>query len=419
VLISRRSVADFVSSLVPEPGAARRMGVLTLSQSLGTGLFLTSSAIFFTTTVGLPAQRLATALSIAGLLGFLCAMPGGRLADRFGARLPLSISYAALAALFVAYAFVGNLYQFAVVACGVAICETVGSPLRAALTHALFGRSSAVQVRAQMRGLFNLGFSAGAALAGIALAAGTRSAFVVVVIANALLQLICAFLAYRLRPAHEPKGMNGQRRSWTAVKDGRFLTATILCGVLELFQPILTVGLPLWISARVGAPHAVVAGLTVLNTALVVLFQVQASKGSETVHGSARLLGRAGVLLATACVLFAFSAGVETIGAVALLVVGMVLLTVGELSQGGGAWGLSFTLPPEGRIGEYQGVFALGRGLQQFVGPALVTSLVLGIGVAGWLVLGAVFVTAGFAAARIFGRSPLRPDAVAVNSTSQ
>ncbi|AKJ10259.1 hypothetical protein ABB07_09600 [Streptomyces incarnatus] len=401
------AAAGFLKDLVPAPGAERRMGVLTLAQSLGTGLFLTSSAVFFTKTVGLSAESVSLALSVAGLCGFLATVPGGRIADRFGARRPLAASYALLAVLFVGYAFTDAIVAFTLVACAIAVCETVGSPLRAALTHALFGSARSAAVRARMRSLFNLGFTGGAALAGAALAAGTRTAFVVVVTANALLQLSCAGLAMRLRPAGPEAVPATEARSWAAFRDGRFLLATVLTGVLELFQPVLAVGVPLWTVNRTSAPVALVAVLTIVNTVLVVLLQVAAGKGSDTVSGSGRLLLRAGLLMALACCLFAGAGGAATTWAVALLVVGTVVMTLGELAQSAGGWGLSFTLPPEGRMGEYQGVFGLGRGLQQFFGPALVIMLPLGMGTAGWLLLAAVFLVSGLVARWAFVRDEL------------
>ncbi|MEU0397278.1 MFS transporter [Streptomyces sp. NPDC006208] len=392
------AATGFLKDLVPAPGAERRMGVLTLAQSLGTGLFLTSGAIFFTRTVGLSAESVSVAMSVAGLCGFLATVPGGKVADRFGARRPLAASYFLLAVLFVGYAFVDGIATFAAIACAIAVCETVGSPLRAALTHALFGSARSANVRARMRSLFNLGFTGGAGLAGVALATDSRTAFVLVVIVNAALQFACGIVALRLRPSGPEVVPATKGRSWAAFRDGRFLLATVLTGILELFQPVLAVGVPLWIVNRTDAPVALVAVLTVVNTVLVVLLQVAVGKGSDTVSGSGRLLLRAGLLMAIACCLFAGSGGTTTTWAVVLLIAGTVVMTIGELAQSAGGWGLSFTLPPEGRMGEYQGVFGLGRGLQQFFGPALVIMLPLGMGTAGWLLLAAVFLVSGLIA---------------------
>ncbi|MFE2523885.1 MFS transporter [Streptomyces sp. NPDC059382] len=412
---------DLLRDLVPEPGAARPLAALTFAQSLGTGLFLTSSVIFFTRTAGFSADQLAIAMSIAGVCGFLCSMPAGRIADRFGARVPLAISYALLGPLFFVYPFVDNVVEFAVVAALIGVCETgAGGPLRGALIHALFGKAKASGVRAQMRSLFNLGFTGGAALAGLALADGSRSAFIAITTANAVLQLSCAVIAFRLRT---PAGMESApaapaKRSWVAIKDRRFLLATGLSGVLEFYLPVLTVGMPLWIVHRTGAPGALTAVLIALNTIMVVLFQRVASRGSETVHGSGRLLVRAGVLLAVACVLFALSGGRGAVWATVFLVPSLIALTLGELAQASGSWGLAFALPPPDRMGEYQGVFALARGFQQFLGPALVTVLTMSLGASGWLILAALFLVTGLAAGRAFTRQTPSDPAASIDAAA-
>ncbi|MEV5237907.1 MFS transporter [Streptomyces cinnamoneus] len=400
--------------LIPGPGAARRVAFLMFVQSLGTGLFLTSSAVFFTRTQGFSTGQLAFALSVAGLCGFLCSMPVGRIADRLGPRLPLATHYALLGPLFLSYLFVDDVAGFAVVAALIGICETGGGPLRGALIHALFG-ADASKVRAQMRSVFNLGFTGGAAMAGLALASGSRAAFVVVTSANAAMQLGCAVIAVRLRlPAGtEPATAASAKRSWAAIKDRRFLLATGLSGVLEFYLPVLTVGMPLWIVHRTDAPGFLTAALTALNAVLVVFLQVAGGKGADTVRGSGRLLVRAGVLLAAACALFALSGSGDALWSVLFLVPALVVLTLGELAQAAGSWGLAFALPPPGRMGEYQGVFALARGFQQFLGPALVTVLTMRLGAIGWLTLAALFLVAGLAAGRAFTRDTPTPPAPA------
>ncbi|MGD3107096.1 hypothetical protein [Streptomyces sp. YGL11-2] len=81
----------------------------------------------------------------------------------------------------------------------------------------------------------------------------------------------------------------------------------------------------------------------------------------------------------------------------AVLIGGALILVLGELSQASAAWGLSFGLAPQGRHGEYQAVFSLGRGLQQFAGPWLMTSLVVGAAPTGWVVLAVLFALLGLA----------------------
>ncbi|MFG2275784.1 MFS transporter [Streptomyces chartreusis] len=385
------------SDLIPQTRTARRLAFLTLIQSMGTGIFLTSSAIFFTRVIGFSAQSVAVVLSIAGFFGFLATVPAGRLADRFGARRLLTGNYAGLSVLFALYCFSDAFAVFAVVACLIAVGETAGSPLRAALTFNLFGREAATKVRAQMRGIFNLGSMAGAALAGVALAAGTRQAFYSVIGVNACAQAICAVVTLCLREPLQPERKRGQsgvqRRA--ALRDYRFVAVTLASGILELHNAMLNIGVPLWITVRLRESGSLNSVVMISNTLLVLLFQVRLSRGADSSRGAAILQRRSGLILLASCLVFAGTAVVPHVWVAPLVVLAAVVMVFGEIYQAAGSWGISFELPPPGRQGEYQGVFALGRGLQQFVGPMLVTALVINIGACGWIVLGIVFGAVG------------------------
>ncbi|MGA5200829.1 MFS transporter [Streptomyces variegatus] len=389
---------------LPAAGNARRLGVLTLIQSLGLGVFLTSSAVFFTRTIGIPAQRVGLALSVAGLCGLVCTVPIGRLADRLGAGRVLTVNFLLAAVGFTAYCLVDGFASFLAVACAIAVLETSAGALQASLTDALVGEAERVRVSAQMRSLFNLGFLGGAALAGAAIAAGTSTALYATVLANAALQLVSVAVLLGMRlpagagpraPAAEAPG--GVLRS-AALRDVRYVAVALVCGALELYHPLLTVGLPLWIVTGTDAPALLVSGLLILDTVLVLLFQVAVSKGARTPAGAARMLRWAGWALGASCLVFAVSGGHGALLDSAALLGGALVLVLGELYQASASWGLSFGLAPAGRQGEYQAVFSLGRGFQQFAGPWLMTSLVVGAAGTGWLVLAALFALLGLAA---------------------
>lgn len=380
---------SFLAGLVPAGRQGHAMGLLALVQALGAGAFVTSSTVFLTTVAGFAPGELAAAWSVAGLAGFLATVPAGRLADRVGPGLPLAAGHLVAGAGFVLYAAVTGVVELTAVAGVLAVCEISGSPLRAALARSLFGQEGAVRVRAQMRSLFNVGFSAGAGLAVIALAAGTRDAFVDVLLGTAACQLVCAATVLGLKGV----GTRGRPddRAWRALRDRRYVAVTVVAGLLELFQPVLNVGLPLWLVHRLHAARPWVAAPLVVNTVLVAVLQPWASRGATTATGSARLLRRGGLLLSAACVVLSLTAWLPGSISAGTVLAAAVVLTLGEVFQAAGAWGLSFFLAPDGRTGEYQGVFALGRGIQQFLGPALVTSLVVGPGAGGWLVLAVGF----------------------------
>ncbi len=174
---------------------------------------------------------------------------------------------------------------------------------------------------------------------------------------------------------------------------------TALTGLLSLHKPVLTVALPLWVAQRTDAPRTLVSVLLVVNTVLTVLLQVPLSRGADGLVGGVRTIRRSGVALALACVLLGLASGRSSGWAAGLLVAGAVVLTVGELWQSAGGWGLSYDLAPTDRYGQYQGVYALGNGIRDTFGPATVTALALVVGLPGWLLLAAGFAVVGLAMA--------------------
>jgi Na+/melibiose symporter-like transporter len=85
------------------------------------------------------------------------------------------------------------------------------------------------------------------------------------------------------------------------------------------------------------------------------------------------------------------------------------MLIVTEVLQGAAtsAWTLSFAIAPPENRNVYLAAFSAGRSLSRAAGPLLMTGVVLALGEAGWIALGAVFAGAAVlpvAAARMAKR---------------
>jgi hypothetical protein len=101
-----------------------------------------------------------------------------------------------------------------------------------------------------------------------------------------------------------------------------------------------------------------------------------------------------GAALGCASVLFAAASGPAAHTAALLLLAGGIAHIAGELLFVAASWGLSVPLMPDGRAGEYQGVFATGEAAALTVAPLLMTTVVVGWGQAGWLALAGLLVAA-------------------------
>ncbi len=73
-----------VARTLPPPGAGRRLCLQSALFAVGTGVFLSGNAVFFTQIVGVSAQQVGVAFTLSALVSFLLAVPLGAVVDRLG-----------------------------------------------------------------------------------------------------------------------------------------------------------------------------------------------------------------------------------------------------------------------------------------------------------------------------------------------
>jgi hypothetical protein len=236
----------------------------------------------------------------------------------------------------------------------------------------------------------------GAALGGVALAIDTPAAYVAAMALDTAGFAAAALALHRL-PRVAPVAVPREAR-WTVLRDRPFAGVALINSALLLYMPMLSVLVPLWVVERTAAPGWAVSVLFVVNTVGVVAFQVRAGRSVRDSAGAIRALRYAGMLLLAACVTFATSTIADSWWAAGLvLLLGAAFQVAGEVLLAAGSWYLAFELAPDGRQGQYQGFFGTGTALARAAGPLLLTTVVLGAGPAGWLLLGGVFAAAGAA----------------------
>ncbi len=377
---------------------ARALAAAQLTDSIGLGGYLVCSALYFTRVVGLSPAQVGFGLTVGWAAGFLTGVPLGHLADRRGPRGVAVLLALCTAAALVLFLFVRDFVPFVVVAClySSALCGL--NAARQALLAGLVPAADRTRVRAVLATAINGGIAVGAGLGGLALQFDTEVAYLTVFAVDAISLVLSALVLLRL-PAVAPSTSRDTGEPMLSVlRDRPYALVATLNMVLQLHIPMITLAIPLWIVERTNAPGWTVSLLLVLNTVSVVLFQVRVAKKVTDLANALRFMRFAGVTLLAACVVFALSGfGAPAWAAIAVLVVAAGLQAAAEMMQASGAWELSFGLAPEGRHGQYQGFFGSGFTVARMLGPLLVTTVVLGWGTAGWLLLGGVFVTAGVA----------------------
>jgi MFS family permease len=382
---------------LPEQRSVRLLLVVSFVDSLGTGLFLTGSALFFTRTLGLTAGEVGLGLSMAGVAGFVCSVLIGRLSDRTGA-LPMLVALQFWrGACFLAYPFADSFGWFILVACLAGTGEWAAPPVVQSLVGSLAPQDSRVRAMSSMMLVRNVGFTLGAAAAAWTIAAGGAAVYTVLVFIDAASFLVSGALLLRLRTAASAtrRAHADQPRGSAARPGARYVVLAALNGLLYLHAVLLTIGLPLWVAAYTQAPAAVIGAIIVLNTMLAVGLQMRLSRGVDGAPAAAVRQRRAGIALACCCLLAALTGSTGPAMTVALVLVATAALTVGEVYQSVGAWGVSYALSPETSRGYFLSVYNLGQTGAMIAGPWLITTAVLPAGAVGWTVLAAVLAVSG------------------------
>ncbi|WP_372444893.1 MFS transporter [Streptomyces coffeae] len=305
----------------------------------------------------------------------------------------LALATSASVASFLA---IRSFWPFLVAACCYAVAQSGLGAARQALLAGLVAPGERTGVLAHVQSTVNAGLAVGAGLGGIALYSGTRCGFLTVFAVDAVSFLAGALVLRRL-PAVTPVSL-ARGPALAVLRDRPFTLITLLNAVLLLRMPLLSLGIPLWISEHTQAPEWLVSALFLLNTLAVAAFQVRAARGVTSMGTAVSAVRRSGWILLLSCVVFAVSAaGVPVWVVASVLLAGAVLHVVGEMLHSAGSWQIAFGLAPDGRVGEYQGFFGTGLTVARTAGPLLLTALLVTWGVPGWLLLGGLFVAASYA----------------------
>ncbi len=375
--------------------STKRLALAQLISSVGDGAYYVSSALYFTLIVGLSPAQVGLGLTVGWAVDSVAGIALGHLADRRGPKGTAVVLGLGTAVSVTAFLFIGSAVAFVIAACVYACFQCGLGAARQALLAGLIDPAERTTFRARLQAMSNAGIAIGAALGGIALALGTREAFLTVFVIDALTFVVAA-LVLRKVPSVAPASVRIGEPSVAVLRDRPYALLALLNMIMLLYMPLFSLVLPLWISTRTAAPSWLVSAMLVLNTASVVVFQVRVARGVTGLRSASRYARYAGSLLFVSCLIFSFSAMSSSAWLAALvLLAGAALQVVGEMAQAAGSWEIGFGLAPEGRQGQYQGLFGAGTAIARMLGPVLLTGLILVGGPLGWVVLGGLFLLAG------------------------
>lgn len=403
-----RTLAGRTAAAVADP-VLRVLVAATLVGRLGRGVFLAVTAVYLTLVVGLHPAQVAAVLTVSGAAGVAASAPAGYLADRFRARRLMFAFMAFEGVALCGYVAVQSFAAALVVAALVGTFDSAGNTVRMAVIARAFEGPARVHARAVLRTVTNLSIAVGSLVGGVALALDSDLAFRLVIGASgavfALSSLVVLRLPARVDAHAAPRATaRPDERARSPWRDPRYLTLSVLSAVFGMQFGLAEVGVPLWIVHHTQAPTAVVAALLILNTIVVVIFQVPLSRGTDDLRHAGRVMLVAGGLMAVACAAYELATGHRPWVAVALLVTAALAHAFAEVLSQAAAWGLSFELADPRAPGAYQGVFSMGYNLGAMAAPVLLTAAI-GLGVGGWGLLAAVFVASALGTTTIAFRA--------------
>ncbi|MFE4620181.1 MULTISPECIES: MFS transporter [Streptomyces] len=386
----RRSLAD---RLLQPAGPRRLLATSVFVDALGSGMFMSSSVLYFTRVVHLPMSQVAFGLFAGAMVGLAAGILGGKVADRWGAR-ETQIGVMVSGTLFMAcYLLVDSFWSYVLVSMLIGVVFAADKSSKAPLIRGIGGDEQA-GFRAYLRASTNLAVALGALAAGVAIQFDTAPAYLALVIGRALSFAGCAVVLLRL-PRLAPVPAPELSGRWEALRDRPYLAATVLNCLMSLHFAVPTFLLPLWIIDHTDAPRSMVSGVLILNTVLVITLQVVVSKNVDNTAAAGRSMRWAGIAVAAGLLLMLAAGKPAAWLSVALLLTATAVYTLGELWHSAAAMEYSYGLAAPHAQGQYSGVFGLGGGAAEALAPMVLGALALGLGQPGWYLLGGFFLVVG------------------------
>lgn len=384
-----------------DPPGGRDAKTMLTAQFLdrtGTGVWNATGVLYFTIEAGFDARRIGLMLGAGGVAGVLGSPMAGRLAGRHSVRSLLTCCHLLR---MVTLCVIVSSTEFGVLQAAVAL--TVFGDRAAKTLEMLFAAEAAGPERATYQALFrsvaNAGYALGAGIAAIGLAIGTRDAYRALILVDALSFAVIAVLLRRIGGATttRPRAATVARGEAAAPpapptaspwRDTGYLGFVLLDIVMTTDDPVLNVGLPLWLLTRTKAPHALIPAFLVVNTVLVVALQMRVSAATNGPRDAAKAVGWYGLIMLACCACLAAAAECGALLASLVLLTAAALQTLAELMRSVSSWELAVSLAPASARPAYLGVAGMSQSVQKCAGPLVLTGAVMAAGPVGWLVLG-------------------------------
>lgn len=378
----------------PAIGPHRRFVTAIAVDATGSGVFMPISMLYFLAVTPLSLIQVGAAISIASFVALPAGPLIGALVDRLGAKRILLTGNALQAIGFVAYlvaeSFASVLLWTVVVTLGRTafwgsygnIVATISQPGE---RERWFGFLGALR---------NVGFAAGGLVAGAAVAVGSDLAFAVVVIVNAVSYAV-AFVLLLSVPETDPEVQEELPGSWADVlRDGPYRLLVVAQVGYSLPMMVLNFALPVYAVTVLDLPGWIVGVVFTINC-LMVGFGQGLVVNALTGRVRARVLLFTQAAFAAAYLIWLGVSVVPLAAALAVMVLGVVVYTLAELTGGPVLSALAAEAAPPHLRGRYLSLIQLAWNISSTIAPVMFAWLLeRGPEPLWWVMLGVAAVSA-------------------------
>jgi MFS family permease len=366
-----------------------RFAIATGIDSIGTGLILAFSVVYFVKTTSISLSAIGLAMTLGRLFAVPTSVVVGPLIDRFTARRTAVVGNLVSVAGYVGYLFAGRAWSIVIVV----FLVQVGHVTYWTSSGALIGLASPPADRprwfAFIHAVRNSGLGIGSGLGAFAFVFGAAAGLHGIVLANAASFVLAAVLLALWRPRHARAATSAAgpatetpdadpapaRASYLHVlRDGPYSLLVGINVTLVFSQMLLSILLAIYLVQALHVGVWLAGTLIMLNTVQVAVLQTTVSARLQWLRTTRAIVIAALLNVVT----FGLLAGLDALSG-GLVIVGLfvavIIFSFGEIIAFPAIDYLSVAMAPEQTRGRYLAVFQLSWTVGQVAAPGILTFL--------------------------------------------
>ncbi len=360
----------------PKVGNNRGFVAATAIDTLGTGIWVPVSIIYFLRTTQLSLSEVGLAVSIGSVVALPMVLIAGQSVDRYGPKKVMQISNLLQLVGFLAYPLAGSLATVAIVVCMTMLGRAAfwGSygPIVASFSapgerERWFGFLGAIR---------NIGFGVGGLIGSFVAAVDNQTVYQATILFNAATFLVSYLILLRVRIDHVPAAapcsatdVDSGPSGWTAVLKDRGYRLLIVCGFCYgMSCMVLLIILPVYIVNVLALPGWILGIVVAINTGMIGVGQgLMIRRMTGTARATAVVAACSMAVIAYA--LFLMGGMLSGIAAAVAVVLGAVIYTLAEMTAGPVLEALSAESAPPRMRGRFVSAYQLAFTLSMVVAP--------------------------------------------------